>query len=82
MEIKVQATQPGKKNSSHSGAVIRYSTPATSTLLRRQEKCVACQVPAASPRLTRSSTSAINSSTALGWAPGMMAATATSRCST
>ena len=45
MEIKVQATQPGKKNSSHSGAVIRYSTPATSTLLRRQEKCVACQVP-------------------------------------
>ena len=43
--------------------VTRYSRPAHSTLRMRQRKWLACQVPAASSRFTRSMTSAISSST-------------------
>ena len=42
-----QAIQPGTSNSSHSGAVTRYSPPAHSTVRMRQLKCDSCQVPAA-----------------------------------
>ena len=49
-EITHHANQPGKKKSSHSGAVTMYSTPAQSTVRMRQEKWLACQVPCASER--------------------------------
>ena len=54
IEITPQAIHPGTRNSSHNGAVSRYSPAAHSTVRMRQRKCDSCHVLAASPFFTRS----------------------------
>ena len=68
MEITSQAMAPGKYNRKNRGNVTTYKTPAHSTERMRQEKWLACQVPAASGFFTRSITSAMTSNAMLGWA--------------